>query len=246
MSEANAPERGSPKIEFIVAHVIYYSIIAMFTNLPDSTDREGEYKTWYENGQLEVQAFYRNGKEEGEHKSWHENGQLGVQAFYRDDEPEGKRKCWYANGQLHVQEFYRDGKLEGKRKVWYKNGQLWTREFYRDGKLEGEYKSWYENGQLQAQEFYRDGELEGECKSWYENGQPYEQKFYWNGTSIHDNFNFAKKQVFLRIGSCYRKRVIHSINMVLILMICMRLCFCKWTNFKASSKQHQMRMIKKC
>ena len=59
-----------------------------------------ERKSWYENGQLQEQTFYRNGKLEGECKSWYENGQLQVQAFYRDGKEEGERKLWYENGQL--------------------------------------------------------------------------------------------------------------------------------------------------
>ena len=61
---------------------------------------------------------------EGKYKSWYENGQLLVQTFYRDGKAEGECKWWYENGQLQEQEFYRNGKWEGERKLWYENGQL--------------------------------------------------------------------------------------------------------------------------
>ena len=50
---------------------------AMFTGLYFSGyEGEGERKDWYENGQLWVQCFYKNGKLNGEFKSWYENGKL--------------------------------------------------------------------------------------------------------------------------------------------------------------------------
>jgi hypothetical protein len=103
--------------------------------LSEQKEQLEERKTLYENGQLEFQLFYRDGKLEGECKSWYKNGQLKFQEFYRDGKLEGERKFWYRNGQLFSQTFYRDGELEGERKIWYRNGQLEFQEFYRNGKL---------------------------------------------------------------------------------------------------------------
>ena len=49
-----------------------------------------QYKLWYENGQLEVQYVYKDGKLKGEYKSWYENGQLEEQCEYKDDKRNGE------------------------------------------------------------------------------------------------------------------------------------------------------------
>lgn len=46
-------------------------------------ERDGEYKSWYRNGQLCVHCFYKNGERDDKYKSWHDNGQLCVH-FYKD------------------------------------------------------------------------------------------------------------------------------------------------------------------
>lgn len=43
---------------------------------------EGEYKKWWDNGQLFRQCFYKNGKLHGEYKRWDEDGKLIVHQIY--------------------------------------------------------------------------------------------------------------------------------------------------------------------
>jgi len=70
----------------------------------------GEQMGDYENGQLEEQEFYRNGKREGCCKKWYENGQLAEHIFYRDGRPEGERKVW-SNGIMSSYTYYENGKI---------------------------------------------------------------------------------------------------------------------------------------
>ena len=44
----------------------------------------GEYKEYYENGQLRYQSFYKDGEMDGEYKEYYGNGQLACQGFYKD------------------------------------------------------------------------------------------------------------------------------------------------------------------
>ena len=48
--------------------------------------KEGEYKSWYENGQLCIECVYKNGKREGKYKWWYKNGQLLEEHVYKEDE----------------------------------------------------------------------------------------------------------------------------------------------------------------
>ena len=43
--------------------------------------RDGEYKGWYENGQLGVHSYYKEGMIHGEYKVWDSDGQLESHGF---------------------------------------------------------------------------------------------------------------------------------------------------------------------
>lgn len=70
---------------------------------------DGEYKTFYDNGQIYLQEFYQNGKLENERKIWYKNGQIWSRSFYRDGKLEGEHKSWHADGQFKTRELYRNG-----------------------------------------------------------------------------------------------------------------------------------------
>jgi len=71
--------------------------------------RDGEYKSWYDNGQAHVQCHYLNGELEGEYKSWHSSGQLWWHCHYVNGVWEGEHKRWHGNGYLLVHDVYVNG-----------------------------------------------------------------------------------------------------------------------------------------
>ena len=71
--------------------------------------KNGEYKEWYENGQLYVECVYKDDKIEGEYKEWYENGQLYAECVYKNGIFDGEYKEWYENGKLRVWRIYKDG-----------------------------------------------------------------------------------------------------------------------------------------
>lgn len=115
----------------------------------------------YENGQIRIREFYRDGKLEGEYKSWHEDGLLHEHKFYRDGKRDGEHKAWHPNGQIKERKFFLNGTLEGAHKSWYDNGTPWAERFYKDGKLNGEGKIRWKNAQHIFSFYFRDGEQVG-------------------------------------------------------------------------------------
>ena len=71
--------------------------------------KHGEYKEWYNNGQLREHSHYVDGKLEGEFKEWFRNGQLRKHARYVDGKLEGEYKWWYENGHLRMHCHYSRG-----------------------------------------------------------------------------------------------------------------------------------------
>jgi major membrane immunogen (membrane-anchored lipoprotein) len=54
----------------------------------------------YENGQIKVKGYYKDGYPDGKWTAWHENGQKWVEVNYKD----GKMTWWYENGQKKSKE----------------------------------------------------------------------------------------------------------------------------------------------
>ncbi len=103
----------------------------------------GEYKMWYNNGQLHIQTTYLEGKRHGEYKMWYRGA---------DERSE--------NGQLEIQTTYAEGEVHGEYKEWWSNGQLRAQTTYVEDKLHGEYKEWWSKGQLRVQTTYVENIME--------------------------------------------------------------------------------------
>ena len=105
------------------------------------------------------QGKISKGKREGEYLTYYENGQLKYKSNYKEGVLEGEWLYYHDNGQLRFKENYKDGKLEGEWLYYHDNGQLRFKRNWKDGKKEGEWLYYHETGQLETTEIYKDGEL---------------------------------------------------------------------------------------
>ena len=112
--------------------------------------RDGEYKEWSDNGQLEDRGAYRNGKQHGEREIWYSNGHLSVQSTFRDGHKHGVSTLWSENGKMSSLYTYRDGIWEGKYISNYDNGQTYCRGNYKDNIRVGIWKMYDTDGRLRA------------------------------------------------------------------------------------------------
>ena len=81
--------------------------------LPNETEPfSGKATSYYENGQLELEANYKNGELHGLVRNWYENGQLKFEANYENGELHGLVRNWYENGQLEFEANYKNGELK--------------------------------------------------------------------------------------------------------------------------------------
>jgi len=70
--------------------------------------QEGEWTTWYENGQRSAVDHYHNGAQDGLHTSWYFNGVKALEGNYRGGKREGVWTRWDPTGFTSKQEIYRD------------------------------------------------------------------------------------------------------------------------------------------
>ncbi len=92
--------------------------------------------------EIPVQAGIINGLARG----WHDNGQLEVEETFVDGKSDGVRKRWYANGKLKSETTIVKGELHGAYTEWHENGQMSIRMSMDHGQPNGTCEAWYPEG----------------------------------------------------------------------------------------------------
>jgi len=133
----------------------------------------GNYKKWYENGNLESHEKYNNqGKKEGEQKFWHENGQISMHYFCQNGKDEGMYNSWYKNGRLKYEISFKDGKYDGIYNYYYDNGNKKQESIFCQGNKIGQEIQYHEDGNIfMIFKFGENGLLDGESKIYDKKGR---------------------------------------------------------------------------
>lgn len=77
---------------------------------------------------------YKNNMKNGLFKQYYSNTQLNIQASYKDNKFDGKRFFYYENGNVKSEEFFIDDKPEGIYRQWTQNGNLDCEIIYENSK----------------------------------------------------------------------------------------------------------------
>ncbi len=72
--------------------------------------KQGDFKRWYESGQLKEHQKYQDDKLQGSSVTWHENGEMASSADYVDGKEHGPIRFWRDNGSLSYECQYLMGK----------------------------------------------------------------------------------------------------------------------------------------
>ena len=72
----------------------------------------GIFECFYDNGQLEIRGYFKDGKKEGLWEKFWGNGQLEVRAYSIDGKEEGLWEYFDEDGGLIKTETYKDGVLQ--------------------------------------------------------------------------------------------------------------------------------------
>jgi uncharacterized RDD family membrane protein YckC len=79
-------------------------------------------KEFYDNGQMESEATYVQGKLSGVYKQWYKNGKLKIEINYKVGQREGITTTWYENGQKESEMLYEKNTYVKDIRRWSKNG----------------------------------------------------------------------------------------------------------------------------
>jgi antitoxin component YwqK of YwqJK toxin-antitoxin module len=107
-----------------------------------------EFKSWYENGVLEIEKNYNNYGARLSYKCWYENENLKEEEYKDERNSLINKKSWYENGVLESEWIYKkDREFETKKKSWYENGVLESEIIYENQVIKN-FKSWNNKGEL--------------------------------------------------------------------------------------------------
>jgi antitoxin component YwqK of YwqJK toxin-antitoxin module len=97
----------------------------------------GEWKQFYEGGQLKEKRFFNNGLKAGEYVAWWPNGKKQLHYFFENSEYEGTCREWNNEGTLIKLANYKKGHEEGLQQLWYDNRKVRANYVIKDGRRYG-------------------------------------------------------------------------------------------------------------
>ena len=138
-----------------------FCLVFLGTNsFSDEPPPDGIYETFYENGQLEEQGTYKDGKKHGLFETFYSTGIKASMGNYMNGQQDGLWGYFYENGQLEKKGTVKDGKAEGLFEWYDDEGRLLSAFNYEKGKVHGPYKAFHKNGQLKIKGTYKDNKKE--------------------------------------------------------------------------------------
>ncbi len=166
--------------------------------------KQGLVSSTYSDGSPKVSAYYDKDKLNGEFKSWYPNGQLRCVRQYEDGKRVGVETVYYPDGKRYSQGDFRSGNY----KTYHRNGRIQiakdslesdgTHHYYRwnsagiliesvplfDGEMQGLHQYWSVKGALMAKGQEKAGIRTGLWEYYDESGGVVESHDYGEGSSI--------------------------------------------------------------
>ncbi len=123
-----------------------------------SGKKDGEAKTFYENGQLKTEAYYKDGVLQTT-KEYYNDGHLRFEGDYtdardsKDYKEAGIGKLYFKDGKLKYEWHFTQTDKVGFRKAYNQNGELVYEAYYdEDGKLIEEHKGGQEHASAESKQ----------------------------------------------------------------------------------------------
>ena len=152
----------------------------------DKPDGKGEFKGLVNKKMWAFEGEFKNGEAfNGKTKQFHENGQLQEEVEFKDGKANGIVNSYYPNGKLQGVGEVKDGKFHGTFKGYHENGKLIIEMGFKDGKFD-RMKSYHLNGKLKEEVEFKDGKFHGKDKLYDENGKLKAETEYENGKKVSE------------------------------------------------------------
>jgi len=143
--------------------------------------RIGNWKFFFDNGNIESEYNYKNGKLDGLFILWNKNGKKQQESIYKDGKLNGLTILYYENGNKQQESIYKDDILNGLTIFYNENGNKKKEVIFIDSKLNGLGIVFYENGNKKSELMFKNGNVNGLAILYNENGTKQGESMYKNG-----------------------------------------------------------------
>lgn len=158
------------------------SIVEQIGTYDNKGNPIGEWKWFYESGNIHRIENYENGMLNGLMEEKTDSGLVITRGIYLDGQEDGE---WYYQIEGYREEGkYADGRRTGIWKHYYDNGNLAFEGNFEDGQPDGIHKFYWENANLKRMGSYIMGLKNGEWNSFYPDGTLFVTTLYKNGKEI--------------------------------------------------------------
>lgn len=178
----------------------------------------GKCTSYFEDGSIEREANFVDGKEDGFIIEYYKNKLNTPKTALKDLQPnmmklrmsyklgveDGQWQFWYENGKLAWEMNYVDGKKHGEQKYYYENGNPKKIEIYNMDVKHGLFTDYYPDSTLKAEIEFKNGYFDGKYILYYSNGQEQIKATMKQGkeegekTTYHPNGQMATLQKFVK------------------------------------------------
>ncbi|MDR1878243.1 MAG: hypothetical protein LBQ64_01610 [Bacteroidales bacterium] len=213
----------SPEGAVIKSYMFRDGILMGEGIVDDDGKKQGEWKEFYETGELRATGKYIDSKPFGKWKYYFENGKIEITGNYtRKGQKDGEWIWYYPDGEVLSIENYAAGLLDGEAFTlsvegdtleagmyaegeeegrWiYRNDSVLIEGNYLEGKKDGVWKTYYPNGRLKRSESYFNNELDGLSLFYWDNSVKQAEYTYINGLLNGNTYQYDRDgAIFLTV-----------------------------------------------
>ena len=143
----------------------YYRYISMDT----AGEFRFYVEDFFPGGTIQMTGTYKSirpDNKDGHFVYWYENGEKQMDCYYRDNILQGPLREWYSSGQPESYQDFSGGLLDGEYSSWQEDGSMKLKARYHKGEKHGNFQSYYPNGKMVRNDYFENGQLvEGKCFS---------------------------------------------------------------------------------
>lgn len=140
----------------------------------------GVSKYYNENyGSVVLEATMKKGKKDGSFKRFYFNGNLEYEAFYVDDQLDGSERNYTQEGQIVSETNYKKGIKDGPYHSWHENGVQFSIGAFKNDQQDGKWEFYDERGLLMGEANFKEGT--GEQLGYDQNAVLQRRTLYKNG-----------------------------------------------------------------
>ncbi|MEI6747840.1 MAG: toxin-antitoxin system YwqK family antitoxin [Bacteroidales bacterium] len=183
-------------IQNIKSHLTVFIIIAMISGLLCAGCKR-TVTDIYPSGKPKSAMQYIGKKLEGISVWYYENGNKQLEIYYKNGLTDGKLTRWSASGAKSLEEYYSKGLRNGKSSTWDEDGNSQEQKSFVNDTMDGKYILWYPTGMVKIEGYYFHGLYNGRWEYYnetglkvgegnFEKGSGKQQAFMRNGKLSHE------------------------------------------------------------